>query len=254
MEETISLKEILQVIKKRLLLIMVLMLGASLAAALISYFVLTPTYENSSQFIVNQSNSDQAAQFTQTELRTNVELINTYNVIIKSPRILDTVVEKLNLNMSSGQLSEKIQVASSENSQVVTVTATDPDPALATEIANTTVEVFQNEIPDIMNVDNVSILSEAQLAENPAPIAPNPIMNIAIGLILGAMIGVALAFLLEYLDNTIKTEQDIEKQLQIPVLGVISHIDDKDMHVESKVHASTSSTVRSEVNGTQKTI
>ncbi|MFD1334557.1 YveK family protein [Oceanobacillus iheyensis] len=255
MEETISLKEIFEVIKKRLLLIFTFILVAALAAAIISYFVMTPKYENSSQFIVNQSNQEQANQFTQTDIRTNVEIINTYNVIIKSPAILDTVATELQLDLTSSQLSEKISVASEENSQVVTVTATDPDPLLATDIANTTVQVFQDEIPDIMNVDNVSVLSQAELADEPSPVAPNPILNIAIAMVLGAMVGVGIAFLLEYLDNTIKTEQDIEKQLNIPVLGVISHMDEKDVRNEQFGRASlVNKSVRSGFDGAKKTV
>ncbi|MFC3039856.1 YveK family protein [Virgibacillus xinjiangensis] len=235
MEETISLKEIFEVIKKRLVMIIALIVGAALIAAGISFFVLTPTYENSSQFLVNQSEQDQEQMYTSNELRTNVELINTYNVIIKSPAILDQVAEELGVDYSSSQLANKIQVQNAEQSQVVTVTATDPDPARATDIANTTVEVFQDEIPDIMNVDNVTILSEAELSEEPSPVAPNPLLNIAIAIVLGGMVGVGIAFLLEYLDNTIKTEDDIEKTLQVPVLGVISHVDDNDIRVDAEM-------------------
>ncbi|MFD1851243.1 YveK family protein [Oceanobacillus bengalensis] len=231
MEESISLKEIFEVIKKRFLLIIGLAIGAAFIAAIISYFLLTPEYENSSQFLVNQSNPDPEQQVTQTELRTNIELINTYNVIIRSPRILDEVANELNLDMSSGQLAQKINVSSAENSQVVTVTATDADPVLATDLANTTVEVFQKEIPELMNVNNVNVLSEAVLSENPSPVAPNPLLNIAIAIVLGVMVGVGLAFLLEYLDNTIKTEEDVEKKLEVPVLGVIPIIDEKDIRV-----------------------
>ncbi|WHX26159.1 Wzz/FepE/Etk N-terminal domain-containing protein [Virgibacillus halodenitrificans] len=232
MEETISLKEIFEVIKKRLMLIIALMLGAAIIAAAISYFVLTPTYQNSSQFLVTQSQEDPNTQYNSNDIRTNIELINTYNVIIKSPRILDEVAKELNLNLTPEQLSGKIEVSSAEQSQVVTVTATDPAPELATAIANTTVEVFQEKIPDLMNVDNVSILSQAQLTADPSPVAPNPMLNIAIALVLGAMVGVGLAFLLEYLDNTIKSENDIEKKLEVPVLGVISHIEENDIRFE----------------------
>lgn len=249
MEETISLKEIFEVIKKRLLLIIALVLGAALIAAIISYFVLTPTYQNSSQFLVNQSQQDPNSQFTQTDIRTNVELINTYNVIIKSPAILDEVAAELNLNMSSAQLSNKIQVSSAEQSQVVTVTATDPNPKVATDLANTTVQIFQEKIPDLMNVDNVSILSEAQVSANPSPVAPNPVLNIAIALVLGAMVGVGIAFLLEYLDNTIKSENDIEKKLQVPVLGVISHIDDSDIRMEKQTQPAGTRARRSGFDG-----
>lgn len=229
MEETISLKEIFGVVKKRLLLIIAFVLGAALIAAVVSYFVLTPTYQSSSQFIVNQGQQDPNVQYNVNDIRSNVEIINTYNVIIKSPAILDEVVEELSLPYSAGSLGEKLQVSSEQSSQVVTVTATDENPQMAVDIANTTVGIFQDKIPDIMNVDNVSVLTQAQLSENPTPVAPNPILNIAIAIVLGGMVGVGIAFLLEYLDNTVTTEEDIESKLGLPVLGVISHINDTDL-------------------------
>ncbi|WP_156290935.1 YveK family protein [Oceanobacillus salinisoli] len=252
MEETISLKEIFEVIKKRIIMIIGLTLGAAIIAAVISYLVLTPEYENSSQFLVNQSNPNPEQQLTQTELRTNVELINTYNIIIKSPRILDLVIEEMNLNMTSGQLAEKIQVSSAENSQVVTVTVRDENPALATELANTTVEVFQEEIPELMNVDNVNILSEAELASNPVPVAPNPLLNIAIAIVVGLMAGVGIAFLLEYLDNTIKSESDIEKQLEVPLLGVITFVTDGELRQTEATQGKAKRSRRGGLDGAPK--
>ncbi|SFB00827.1 Capsular polysaccharide biosynthesis protein [Lentibacillus halodurans] len=230
MEETISLKEIFGVLKKRILLIISFVVGAALISAIVTFFMLTPEYESSSEFIVNQSQQESEMAYNDVnDIRTNVELISTYNIIIKSPAILEDVAGELNLDLSTTQLSEKINVENAENSQVVTVTATDPDPSLARDIANTTVTTFQSKIPDIMNVDNVSVLSEAEVKAEPTPVSPKPLLNIAIAVVLGGMIGVGLAFLLEYLDNTIKTESDIEDKLGIPVLGVISHIDDSDI-------------------------
>ncbi|MGM8213843.1 YveK family protein [Virgibacillus sp. W0430] len=230
MEETISLKEIFEVLKKRLLMIILFVFGAALIAAVVSYFVLTPTYESSSQFIVNQKQQDPNMQFNVNDIRTNVELINTYNVIIKSKAILEDVASELNLPYGAEQLEHKLRVSSEQNSQVVTVTVTDPNQELATKIANTTVRIFQEKTPEIMNgVDNVGILSEAEVAINPTPVAPKPTLNIAIAIVIGAMAGVGLAFLLEYLDNTITTEEDIEKKLGLPILGVISNIKDEDM-------------------------
>lgn len=229
MEETISLKEIYEVIKKRFLLILVFVFGAALIAAVVSYFVLTPKYEANSQFIVNQGQQDTEVQYNVNDIRTNVELINTYNVIITSNAILQDVVEELNLDYSAGTLAKKLQVSSEQSSQIVNVTATDPSPAVAANIANTTVEIFQDKIPDIMNVDNVKILTTAEVAANPSPVAPNPTLNIAIAIVLGGMVGVGLAFLLEYLDNTITTEEELEKHVGLPVLGTVTHIDEKDI-------------------------
>lgn len=230
MEETISLKEIFEVIKKRFLLILAFVLGAALVAAVVSYFVLTPTYQSGSQFIVNQAQQDPNTQFSVNDIRTNVELINTYNVIITSAAILGEVAETLELDYSPGKLANNMQVSSEQNSQIVNVTYTDPDPYLAADIVNTTVSIFQERVPDLMNMaDNVKVLTTAEVSANPKQVAPNPTLNIAIAIVLGGMIGVGLAFLLEYLDNTITSEEDVEKHLALPVIGVISSIQDSDI-------------------------
>src|SRR5699024_2533417 len=159
MEETISLKEIFEVIKSRILLIIAFVIGAGLIAAIVSFFILTPTYESSSQIIVNQKESGQNAEVDVENIRSNVEIINTYNVIFKSNAILDQVVDKLKLDYPAKQLKDKIDVSSEENSQVVTVTVTDEDPTEAAAIANMTVENFKKEIPELINNDNVYILT-----------------------------------------------------------------------------------------------
>lgn len=100
------------------------------------------------------------------------------------------------------------------------------DPAEAVLIANEIAKVFQREISSLMRIDNIHILSPAELPENPVPVKPQPVLNMAIALVVGLMAGVGLAFLLEYMNNTIKTEQDVEKLLELPVLGIITTIND----------------------------
>ncbi|MFZ3588959.1 YveK family protein [Bacillus sp. DJP31] len=218
MEETISLKELFQTLRKRLGLIMILTLVATMTSGVVSYFFLTPVYQASTQILVNQTKTDQQA-YNVGEVQTNLQLINTYSVIIQSPTILEKVKDQLKLEKIG-----KIAVSSENNSQVVSITVEDENPVMAVDISNTIANVFKKEIATIMNVDNVSILSKAEVAENPDPIKPRPALNMAIALIVGAMTGIGLAFLLEYLDNTIKTEQDIERLLELPVLGAITVI------------------------------
>ncbi|KOO50436.1 YveK family protein [Priestia koreensis] len=228
MEETISLRELFYTLKKRLWLIVVIAVLAATVSAIISFFVLTPIYQSSTQILVNQAKNNQQL-YNYNEVQTNVQLINTYSVIIKKPIVLDDVKKELKLSYSTEELTNKIAVASEKDSQVFSVTVEDPDPVMAAKIANTTAQVFQNKIPKIMSVDNVSILSKAALGEDPSPIKPKPLLNIAIALVVGVMLGVGLAFLLEYLDNTIKTEQDVEQVLGLPVLGVITVMDGKSL-------------------------
>jgi capsular polysaccharide biosynthesis protein len=224
MEETISLKELLQTLRKRLWLIALITTIATVTSGIVSYFFLTPIYQASTQILVNKANSEQQI-YNIGEIQTNLQLINTYSVIIKSPAILEKVQKELDIDRSVEQLNEQIQVASEKDSQVFSLTVEDTDPALAAKIANKTAEVFKEEIVKIMKIDNVSILSKAEVKENQQPVKPKPLLNIAIAFVVGLMTGVGLAFLLEYLDNTVKTEQDIEKHLQLPVLGAIGVIE-----------------------------
>src|SRR5699024_9808260 len=99
-------------------------------------------------------------------------------------------------NDSEENLEDKIEVSSEEDSQVVTVTVKDPDAQQATSIANTTVKVFQDRIPDLMNVDNVNILSAAEIEVDQSPVEPRPKLNIAIGFGIVAMVGVGVTILL----------------------------------------------------------
>ena len=232
MEETISLNEIFDVVKKRIKIIIASTVIIALLVAIVSLFVLTPMYEASSQFIVNEKTEDQLNIVDTGAIKSNVDLINTYNVIITSPAILDDVINKLSLDYSSGALANKINVSSEQNSQVVTVTVTDENQKQAADIANGVVSTFQTEIPEIMNVDNVSVLTVAEVVEDPSQVSPNVQLNIAIGVILGLMVGVGIAFLLEYLDTTVNTEKDIEKHFDLPIIGSISTVDRDDLREE----------------------
>ncbi|MFL7943670.1 YveK family protein [Priestia megaterium] len=246
MEETIDLRQLFGTLKKRFWLIALITIIAATVSGVVSFFVLTPVYEARTQILVNQAKSEQQF-YNSSELQTNVQLIQTYNDIIKSPAILGEVTKQLNLDMTPKQLSNQIQVTNSQDSQVAHIVVQDTNARLAVKIANTTAAVFKKEVPKIMSIDNVSILAKAQLDEALSPVKPQPFLNIAIAVVVGLMAGVGLAFLLEYLDNTIKNEQDVERILQLPVIGVISVIKEEELRNLSS--ASYVSAVRGESRG-----
>lgn len=236
MEETISLQDIFQTLKKRLGMIAGITIAAIVIAAIISFYVITPMYQATTQILVNQQSS-QSQQVTTSEIQTNLQLINTYSEIIKSPAILDIVNAELDLELTASQLASKITVSNANNSQILAVSVQDENHAVATDIVNTIATVFQKEITELMNVDNVNILSPAMHSENPSPVSPNKMLNMAIAAVLGLMIGVGLAFLLEYLDTSIKTEKDVEELLDLPVIGLVSPITEKDLQKTTRRRA-----------------
>jgi capsular polysaccharide biosynthesis protein len=104
MEETISLKELLETLKKRLLLIVSITVIAAIISGVVSYFVLTPIYQASTQILVNQKETKDQSLYNSNQVQTNLQLINTYNVIITSPAILDSVSKELDLDMTAAEL------------------------------------------------------------------------------------------------------------------------------------------------------
>lgn len=230
MEEEISLVELFGIIKKRLGLIINLTLTGLLIVSFYTFFVATPEYSSTTQLLVNRS--QQTDMIQRSDIDTNVQLINTYKDIIKGPVILDEVREDLNLSQSHGALSNQITIANEANSQVFSIRVTDINPHNAATIANTTASVFKENLNEIMNVDNVTVISAAEANLN--PISPNHTLNLAIGVVLGGMIGVGLAFLLEFMDNTIKDERFIVEELGWTSLGRIAEMNAEELKSDGR--------------------
>lgn len=240
MEETISLQELFKVLKKRFWLILLLMsLGLGIAGAYSIYFI-TPTYQANTQILVNKKEDSLNLvpnQQSPQDIQTNIQLINTYKLIIKSPAILSIVIDRLDLDIRPSALAANVDVSSAQDSQMINVSVKDTENYRAVDIANVTAEVFQEEVVKLMNVNNVNILSPAEHSEDPVPINPNIPLNMAIASVVGLMLGVGLAFLLEYLDNTLKSESDIEDVLELPVLGLISSFPEEEQEQKSIIRS-----------------
>lgn len=222
MESTFNVKEFIKNLRKRIPLILMVTILFVALSGVISYTMMKPIYQASTQILVNQ-NTTAAQPFEMQDIDANIQLISTYNVIIKSPAILAAVIEELKLNETVAELNERIEVSSVENSQVLTLNVEDGSMERAVLIANTTASVFQAEIKNLMKVDNVNILAPAVMPVDPKPIKPDPLFNMAIGAVMGFMIGTGLAILLDQMNTTIQTEEDIEEIVGLQVLGIVSH-------------------------------
>ena len=234
MNDELDLKDYLLILRKRIWMIISIVVLATVSAGVVSYFFLDPVYEASTKLIVNQT-SPSADPMDLNDLNFNIRLIDTYKEIIKSNAIMDKVAEEYpEFGLTGEELMEKVDVSSVNNSQVMTVKVQDLSYEKAAEIANAVSLVFQREIPGILSVDNVSILNEADLTKSPDPVKPNKPLNIAIAFVVSLMIAVGLAFLLEYLDDTVKTERDVEQLLNLPTLAVVHKIHPEELKARSE--------------------
>lgn len=238
MSNELDLRQYMTIIRKRLALIVLFVFLCSALAAVYSIFLKSPVYEASTKIIVNQTASQvTTGQLDLNQINSNIRMIETYKEIIKTPAILAKVVEQYpELGLTADVLSSKIQVSSVNNTQVMTLVVQDIDYRKAAEMVNAVSKVFQVEIQNIFKVENVSILNQAVLDAHPNPVSPNITLNIAIAFVVSLMLAVGVAFLLEYLDDTIKTEADVLQYLGQPTLAMISrmNLDDADASQTSK--------------------
>lgn len=220
MEETIDLREYFYIIKKRAWIIALITVLAIITSGIISFFVLSPVYEANTTLIVNTEQSKETNNMiTGDQLNVTQKLTLTYGEIIKSRAVLDSVIKKLDLNMEYNELEKTINVSPVKDTQIMSVTVQDTNPKRARDIANAIPNVFTKEVKRITKANSVEVIDNAIVPEN--PIKPNKVMNILIAAVLGIMIGLFIVFILEYMDNKIKTPQDIEKYINLPILGVV---------------------------------
>lgn len=223
--EEISLRELFFVLRKRIALIIVLFLIAVFVAGLLSYYVLESEYQTFTTLMVGKPKDYQTEnKIEYNDLMINQRLVSTYGEIIKSRVVTDKVIENLGLDLSFNAFKNKVNVNLVKDTEIIKIQVTDNDPLLVADIANEIAVVFIESVKDIMKVENVQVIDEAQVPQ--MPIKPRPMLNMAISGILGLMAGIFLAFLLEFLDNTIKTSDDVERHLELSVIGAIPIFED----------------------------
>lgn len=222
MEEEIELRQYWEVLRKRWIIVIALPLIAALTSGIISFFVIKPVYQASTTLIVGKKaevGQSAVQMLDNSVLQANLQLAKTYAAIAQSRTVEQNVIKDLELDMTVAALDSMISINPVKTTEILEISVLNTDPELAAAIANSMANEFSKAVIDIKKVDSVSIVDTAVTPTN--PVKPNKQLNVLIAFVVGLMASVGLVFLLEYMDNTVKTSEDVEKLLGIPVLGVI---------------------------------
>lgn len=220
------------VVRKRLWLIALIVIVSCTAVGYYTSHFVRPEYQASAKLMVysNGALNKPEAEPDAAAINSSIQLIKTYKQLILTPRILKKVAEKYpELHTTAGELGSKISVASVTETQIMTVSATDASYARAAKMANAVSVVFQQEVRTLLNLNNVSVLNWADPSEQRAPVSSGPAKNVAIVFVLTLMIGVGVAFLLERLDDSVKTDGDVRTRLNMPLLADIPRMRRRDL-------------------------
>lgn len=204
MEEEINLVEILNILKKNLAKIVMITFAAVLIAALATAYIITPQYRASTQLLVNQSSEENI--LTTGAIQTSTQLISTYREIVLSPPIIEETLEELDrTDLTVDEVQPMVEVLSTSESQIFSIDVQAPDPEFAAGLANGLADTFSENIEDIFEVDNVSIIARAEVPANPS--SPSLLRNMLIAGLIGIALSILLIFIQEALDTTIKDEK-----------------------------------------------
>ena len=238
-EYEIDLLQVWEIIKEKLILFILICMVCCTIALCITKFAMKEQYTATAKMIVVQKSDSASAQqnYTYSDLQLSQKLAATYSQIIMSEAISDPVISNLNLYDLYGIDSEKygkiVKVSSANNTEVMNIDVTTNDPALSADIANEVVDVFEEKIYDIMQIENVTTLTDAKVPQKKS--GPSTMRNMMIGGIVGLLICAAITFLQLFTDTKVKTEEEVKKIFDYPIIGSIPDFEIKDGEAEDNV-------------------
>ncbi|MBE6058629.1 MAG: capsular biosynthesis protein [Clostridium sulfidigenes] len=219
-EQVISLGEILEVLKKRWKLILIVTLLATLVSGLASFFLISPKYEASTKLFIGKEAGAEAG-YDQNEIGMYQKLMKTYSEAIKTRDLVGRAIKVANSNLTEDEVLKKLTVVTVADTQILQIKIDDKDPNMAATMVQAITNEFVTTSKALVPNGNIKVIETVKVPE--IPVSPNKKMNIAIAFLLGLMVSVGVSFLLEFLDNTYKNREQLEKELDIPVIGTIPY-------------------------------
>ena len=221
--EEINLTDLLKYFLSKILIIILITISCGLIGSMYSLFIQTPMYKSKTTLLLANvstfdSNSSVSGGLVQ-DITLNQKLVATYREIITSKRVLKKKKKKLDLSYEYETLKKRITVDSVSNTEIISVTVTDSNPERAKNIADEVSSTFCDEIVNIYQIQNVNVIDKAEI--NDVPYNINLVKQVIIYVLIGIVLGCMIVFIMYYFDTTIKTKEEIEEKVGLPVLGII---------------------------------
>lgn len=214
MSEKMNIRDTLNLFKRRKSIIAITASLFFLFCCMVIFFFISPSYQYSKEVLVGGLKQDNS-------VNGNLQLINSYKDVIKSPIVMETLKKELNLNRSSSDIRNQISVLNNENSQIVSIVVNDKDAKLASNIASTAATVSKEKMKQFTEEDNIQILSESGIEESASIQYMSTLLSILLSLIFSILSGACFAIIIDSLDDKVTHQQEVEDIYNVPILGVI---------------------------------
>ena len=212
-EVEIDLRELYYALKKRVLVILAAVLAGAVIAGAATKLLMTPVYSATSTMLVLTKETTLSSL---ADLQIGSQLTKDYNILIT---VLQDVVDELNLDMTYKELMECITIENPSDTRILSITAIDKDPKMAKKIADTLAKTSADFIGDKMEVTPPKVIEEGEVPT--IQTSPSTKKNVLIGALAGLILSAGIIILLTLMDDTIKSEEDIENYLGLTTLASI---------------------------------
>lgn len=218
-EENISLENIIDVIKKRWKLILSIILVFTLVTTVASFFLIKPKYEATTKLFIGKEENSKDSTYNASDIQMYQQLLKTYTDVIKTSDLITRAIENKNINLNTENILNALSVTPGTNTQILEISYISTDKNQAKDVVAAITDEFVKTSTELISNANVKVVETVKVPQN--IVSPNKKLNIAISLVLGLMVGVGLSFLFEFTDTTFKTKEDLERILELPVIGEI---------------------------------
>ena len=215
-DDVIDLKAVLLEWKKGWWMIAAAMAAGVVAAVLFSKVVLSPVYQSSSMLYVL---SKETTLTSLADLQMGTQLTQDYKVLVTSRPVLDAVTEELGLDMTYEELRAGISIDNPTDTRILTITVENQDPLMAKTLVDCISQTASAYIGSIMEMVPPKIVEEGQIPEYPS--SPDVRRNAALGGLAGAALVCGALTLMVILNDTIRTEEDVEHYLGLTTLALV---------------------------------
>jgi len=228
--EELDLKQLFKIFWNKRLHIIAIVLLFLVIGSVYSFAFVKPKYKAYTTLVLAQADvmvpdTEKQQGITQSELTLNQKLVPTYSELVKTKNVLREVIRELKLNVEEEELRKNVTVKLVEDTELIQITVTNKNALDAKNIANKIAEIFSDRVSEIYKINNVTIVDEAEEATEPYNI--NHVKDLAIFMAIGLVVAVIYVLLTNLLDSTVKSAEDIEKELEISVLASVPMLKDE---------------------------
>lgn len=221
--EQFKVSEIMRILSRRYITILVCTVLCVSVGFFTAFFVIQPSYEASVSIIVGNS-STSGTKLDYDELMLYQKLVKTYCAIAKTSTVAEKTIEKLGLNISTDDFERLITVVPEADTQIFDIKVRASSKKQSVEIIDALSQVFIDEVKNTYPSDSIKIMDKVKASDN--PISPNKKLYLVISAFVGLVLSIIIIMIKEYSDNTLKTEEDVENNLDYQVIGIIPREND----------------------------